>query len=341
MATTISVTSITAVPPIDIYVGDAYGSFVYYSTSTTTNNFTINVPAPYDTLSLLGVKIVDSLGSVGIQNEIPPSQTPTASITASPSQTPTNTPTNTMTPSPTNPTQQINILKFDSNEIGEGQFYNGSIINASFSNLYLVQGENVRTDNLYDTQNQGPPAQNKLIITAVEANEFKIRTIYSPNEQYDVETGSGVHIHQLKNYGGTLISLYGITASGVTSNSNEWVWTGNSISTNKNDYYQLDQGTSIEYPYNTTYPGTTNIWFTASTPYQPRIVKQCNNPAETRLIYNQDLSSYNNGDVIQITVLGPECYQFDDTLTSANQAIDIGGETITLIGGGCGDPSCP
>lgn len=334
MATTISVTSITAVPPIDIYVGDAYGSFVYYSTSTTTNNFTINVPAPYDTLSLLGVKIVDSLGSVGIQNEIPPSQTPTASITATPSQTPTNT----MTPSPTNPTQQINILKFDSSQIGEGPFYGGSIIGVSFSNLYLLQGENVRTDNLYDNQNQGPPQQNKLIITAVEANEFKIRTIYPPDEQYGVEISSGVFIHQLKNYGGSLVSLYGITASGVTSNSNEWVWTGNSISTNKNDYYQLDQGTVIENPYNTTYPGTNNIWFTASTPYQPRIVVKCNEPGETRLIYNQDLSSYNNGDVIQITGL-PGCYEFDNSLTSANQAIDIGGETITPVGG-CGDPSC-
>jgi hypothetical protein len=87
--------------------------------------------------------------------------------------------------------------------------------------------------------------------------------------------------------------------------------------------------TAINNPYNTLYSATTNIWFTASTNYQPKVVKQCSNPGETRIIYGKDLSSYNNGDVVTIDSLGPSCYEFDDNITSVNEVVDISNGTIT------------
>lgn len=348
MATTISVTSITAVPPIDIYVGDAYGSFVYYSSSTSTGNFIINVPPPYDTLSLLGVKIVDAQGSVGIQSEIPPSQTPTPSITASPTMTPTNTasptvtPTKTATPTPTNPTQRFDVLRFDGTNTNNGQlFLNGPIGIAFSDEIYIVVPGDPSSSNIYQTNEQNPPRSNSTIITKVENNEFYIRVIEDGEEQYGGEITSGLNIHELKDYNGSSIGVYGITASGVSSNSGQWVWSSTTAPLTIDGYYQLDQASNINNPYNTLYSATTNIWFTASTNYQPKTIQQCNNPAETKIIYGKDLSSYNNGDVVTIDSVGPQCYVFDDTITtSVGEVVDISNGTITNKAD-CSDPSCP
>lgn len=348
MATTISVTSITAVPPIDIYVGDAYGSFVYYSSSTSTGNFIINVPPPYDTLSLLGVKIVDAQGSVGIQSEIPPSQTPTPSITSSPTMTPTNTasptvtPSNTATPTPTNPTQRFDVLRFDGTNTNNGYLFGNGPIATPFSNeIYILYPGDPSSSNIYGNNEQTPPRTNSTIITKVENNQFYIRVIEDGEEQYGSEITSGLNIHELKNYNGSSIGVYGITASGVSSNSGQWVWSSTTAPLTIGSYYQLDQASNINNPYNTLYSATTNIWFTASTNYQPKTIQQCNNPAETKIIYGKDLSSYNNGDVVTIDSVGPQCYVFDDTITtSVTAVVDISNGTITNKTD-CFDPSCP
>jgi len=225
MATTISVTSITAVPPIDIYVGDAYGSFVYYSSSTSTGNFIINVPPPYDTLSLLGVKIVDAQGSIGIQNEIPPSQTPTPSITSTNTPTPTNTrtqtptPTNTSTntPTPTNtstktPTPSVTSTKTPTPTNTRTQTPTPTINATSvITHEYTTINELINPPETYYIDNgftlsdapkiysgikgQTFPSNGQNILTKIDNNQLYIRQVISADGQLNSESPIDAYLY--------------------------------------------------------------------------------------------------------------------------------------------------
>jgi hypothetical protein len=208
MATTISVTSITAIPPIDIYVGDAYGSFVYYSSSTSTGNFIINVPPPYDTLSLLGVKIVDAQGSVGIQNEIPPSQTPTPSITSTNTPTPTNTrtqtptPTNTSTktptpsvtstktPTPTNTRTQTPTPTINATSVITHEYTTINELTNRPQTYYIDNGFTLSdAPKIYsDIKGQTSPNNGQNILTKIDNNQLFIRQVISTDGQLNSES---------------------------------------------------------------------------------------------------------------------------------------------------------
>lgn len=102
MSQQVTITSVTANTPVDIYYCDAMsGSCVFVST-VSTFPFVFDVPSPYDQQDFI-IKIVDNIGcEIGIEQLITP--TPTPAITATPTKTPTQTPTSSSTP-PVTPTQ--------------------------------------------------------------------------------------------------------------------------------------------------------------------------------------------------------------------------------------------
>ena len=97
MSQQVTITSVTANTPVEIYYCDSTsGSCVYVST-VSVFPYTFNVPPPYNETNIV-IKIEDVNGCVdGDIIYITP--TPTSSVTPTMTQTPTNTPTNT--PSPT------------------------------------------------------------------------------------------------------------------------------------------------------------------------------------------------------------------------------------------------
>jgi hypothetical protein len=97
MSQQVTITSVTANTPVEIYYCDSTsGSCVYVST-VAVFPYTFNVPPPYNETNIV-IKIEDVNGCVdGDIIYITP--TPTSSVTPTMTQTPTNTPTNT--PSPT------------------------------------------------------------------------------------------------------------------------------------------------------------------------------------------------------------------------------------------------
>lgn len=106
MSQSVTITSVTANTPVDIYYCDSMsGSCVFVST-VSVFPFTFNVPPPYDEENIV-IKIIDTQTCVdGIV--IPITPTPTPSVTANPTPTPTLTPTNTTTPTLTSsPTPSV------------------------------------------------------------------------------------------------------------------------------------------------------------------------------------------------------------------------------------------
>ncbi len=97
MSQQVTITSVTANTPVEIYYCDSTsGSCVYVST-VSVFPFTFDVPPPYDEQNIV-IKIVDT------QNcedgfVIPITPTPTVTQTSTPPITPSITPTNTSTPS--------------------------------------------------------------------------------------------------------------------------------------------------------------------------------------------------------------------------------------------------
>ena len=104
MSQQVTITSVTANTPVDIYYCDAMsGSCVFVST-VSVFPFVFDVPPPYDEQDFL-IKIVDNIGcEIGLENLITP--TPTPSITA------THTPTGTVTPTPS--TTPLFVYVFES-----------------------------------------------------------------------------------------------------------------------------------------------------------------------------------------------------------------------------------
>lgn len=99
MSQQVTITSVTANTPVDIYYcNSTSGSCVFVST-VATFPFTFNVPPPYNETNII-IKIEDVNGCIdGEVIYITP--TPTSSVTPTVTKTPTNTPTSTQTPTVT------------------------------------------------------------------------------------------------------------------------------------------------------------------------------------------------------------------------------------------------
>ena len=99
MSQQVTITSVTANTPVDIYYCDSTsGSCVFVST-VAVFPYTFDVPDPYDETDIV-IKIEDINGCIdGDVIYITP--TPTSSVTPTVTQTPTNTPTGTQTPTVT------------------------------------------------------------------------------------------------------------------------------------------------------------------------------------------------------------------------------------------------
>ena len=97
MSQQVTITSVTANTPVEIYYCDSFSADCVYVSTVAVFPYTFNVPPPYNETNIV-VKIVDVNECVdGEIIYITP--TPTSSVTPTMTQTPTNTPTNT--PSPT------------------------------------------------------------------------------------------------------------------------------------------------------------------------------------------------------------------------------------------------
>lgn len=98
MSQQITITSVTANTPVDIYYCDSMSASCVYVATVATFPYVFDVPIPYCDSNFL-IKIVDTLGcEYGEFNLITP--TPTPNVTSTMTPTPTQTPTNTLTPSP-------------------------------------------------------------------------------------------------------------------------------------------------------------------------------------------------------------------------------------------------
>ena len=99
MSQEITITSVTANTPVEIYYCNSIGDDCVYVATVSVFPYTFNAPPPYDNQDII-VKIIDTQSCV---NEliIPISPTPTPSVTSTPTNTPSYTPTNTITPTKT------------------------------------------------------------------------------------------------------------------------------------------------------------------------------------------------------------------------------------------------
>ena len=104
MSQQVTISSITANTPVDIYYCDSFSANCIFVSGVTVFPYTFTVPPPYDETNII-IKIIDNQGCVDGE-VIPITPTPTSSVT--PTNTPTNTqtPTNTKTPTQT-PTQTL------------------------------------------------------------------------------------------------------------------------------------------------------------------------------------------------------------------------------------------
>ena len=108
MSQLVTITSVTANTPVDIYYCDSMSENCIYVSTVSTFPYTFEVFPPYDTENI-NLKIIDSQNCEIIETIlITPTQTPTntKTPTPTPSITPSITPTNTITPTitPTNTT---------------------------------------------------------------------------------------------------------------------------------------------------------------------------------------------------------------------------------------------
>lgn len=109
----ITITSVTANTPVDIYYCDASGTTCVFVGTVSVFPYNFDVPDPYDETDFT-LKIIDTQGCIDITSVLvtptptpsfTPTQTQTPTFTSTPTLTPTqtitNTPTNTATPSAT------------------------------------------------------------------------------------------------------------------------------------------------------------------------------------------------------------------------------------------------
>jgi hypothetical protein len=112
MSQQVTITSVTANTPVNIYYCDSLSASCVFVSSVATFPFVFDVPAPYDEQNFV-IKIEDTSGfedyktiDITPTSTSQPTTTPTNTPSQTPTQTPTNTPSNTTTPSQTGtPTQ--------------------------------------------------------------------------------------------------------------------------------------------------------------------------------------------------------------------------------------------
>ena len=106
MAEQVTISSVTANTPVDIYYCNSMSASCVYVATVAVFPYTFTVPSPFADQDFV-VKIEDSQSCIdGIT--IPVSPTPTPSLTATNTPTPTITPTLTLTPTPTlTPTSSV------------------------------------------------------------------------------------------------------------------------------------------------------------------------------------------------------------------------------------------
>ena len=95
MSQLVTITSVTANTPVDIYYCDSFSANCIFVSTVSVFPYQFNVPPPYDETNIV-IKIIDSESCVDGE-VIPISPTPTSSVTPTVTQTPTGTPTTTPT----------------------------------------------------------------------------------------------------------------------------------------------------------------------------------------------------------------------------------------------------
>jgi hypothetical protein len=102
MSQQVTITSVTANTPVEIYYCDSMSASCVYVSTVSVFPYTFDVPPPYDEQNIV-IKIVDTQNCIdGYVITITP--TPTLTLTSTPTNTPSYTPTNTPTVTKT-PTQ--------------------------------------------------------------------------------------------------------------------------------------------------------------------------------------------------------------------------------------------
>jgi cell division septation protein DedD len=99
MAQQVTITSVTANTPVDIYYCDSLSANCVYIAAVATFPYTFVVPDPYDFVDYV-IKIIDVNGCIDTDTVLI-TPTPTTSVTPTMTQTPTVTPTSTTTPTVT------------------------------------------------------------------------------------------------------------------------------------------------------------------------------------------------------------------------------------------------
>lgn len=99
MSQQVTITSVTANTPVEIYYCDSMSASCVYVSTVSVFPYTFSVPPPYDEENII-IKIVDTQSCVD-GYVIPITPTPTSTNTPTPTNTPTVTTTNTSTPTNT------------------------------------------------------------------------------------------------------------------------------------------------------------------------------------------------------------------------------------------------
>ena len=99
MSQQVTITSVTANTPVEIYYCDSMSASCVYVSTVSVFPYTFSVPPPYDEENIV-IKIVDTQSCVD-GYVIPITPTPTLTLTPTPTNTPTVTTTNTTTPTNT------------------------------------------------------------------------------------------------------------------------------------------------------------------------------------------------------------------------------------------------
>lgn len=99
MSQQVTITSVTANTPVDIYYCDSFSANCVYVSTVSVFPFFFDVPPPYDETNIV-IKIEDVNGCIDGETVFV-TPTPTSNVTPTVTQTPTVTPTNSRTPSTT------------------------------------------------------------------------------------------------------------------------------------------------------------------------------------------------------------------------------------------------
>lgn len=182
MGQQITITSVTANTPVDIYYCDSLSANCVYISTVSTFPYTFIVPDPYDFVDYI-IKIIDVNGCIDSE-VVPITPTPTTSVTPTMSQTPTQTVTQTTTPTNT-PTNTSTVTQTPTQTTTQTSTPSSTPV----ASIHFI-GQNTFTtsaDTCYDTM-----SLTKLYTYINEANLLPV---------------IGVTVYQ-NSYGGTLFTPY-------------------------------------------------------------------------------------------------------------------------------------